>query len=345
MTDRLAMRRQGGWSLLEAATLLAVAGLFGVMLWNLLPVLRQAGGAPAQQAALEQARQALTGFVQSHGRLPWPAPPGSNDGLENAAAAGGAQALLPWKTLGLAADPRLGYQVRGALTSPAAVSFTPANPALPATELARTQRNDLDFCADLVRLQRADGAAATPPHAFAVSAQGDGQDAAPLRQETGVGELAAQLHCPAYLARAAGAAHSAFAAQDLRAIAALYATYSERHYDIRVAERDYADYQVSMAQLTVMLATYQVAHAAAMIAGMTIGTASAVISMGKSTAVLAAAGYSLKSASDTRDEKDKALDRAMVFRAATHVYQARVEDYARNEIDNAQLVLGRGLQP
>ncbi|MGK0624178.1 hypothetical protein [Bordetella bronchiseptica] len=45
MTDRLAMRRQGGWSLLEAATLLAVAGLFGVMLWNLLPVLRQAGGA------------------------------------------------------------------------------------------------------------------------------------------------------------------------------------------------------------------------------------------------------------------------------------------------------------
>ncbi|CCN17087.1 putative membrane protein, partial [Bordetella bronchiseptica MO211] len=101
MTDRLAMRRQGGWSLLEAATLLAVAGLFGVMLWNLLPVLRQAGGAPAQQAALEQARQALTGFgVQSHGRLPWPAPPGSNDGLENAAAAGGAQALLPWKTLG-----------------------------------------------------------------------------------------------------------------------------------------------------------------------------------------------------------------------------------------------------
>ncbi|WP_231859995.1 hypothetical protein [Bordetella parapertussis] len=143
----------------------------------------------------------------------------------------------------------------------------------------------------------------------------------------------------------AGAAHSAFAAQDLRAIAALYATYSERHYDIRVAERDYADYQVSMAQLTVMLATYQVAHAAAMIAGMTIGTASAVISMGKSTAVLAAAGYSLKSASDTRDEKDKALDRAMVFRAATHVYQARVEDYARNEIDNAQLVLGRGLQP
>ncbi|MFJ0780486.1 hypothetical protein WLV54_25445, partial [Bordetella bronchiseptica] len=149
----------------------------------------------------------------------------------------------------------------------------------------------------------------------------------------------------AYLARAAGAAHSAFAAQDLRAIAALYATYSERHYDIRVAERDYADYQVSMAQLTVMLATYQMAHAAAMIAGMTIGTASAVISMGKSTAVLAAAGYSLKSASDTRDEKDKALDRAMVFRAATHVYQARVEDYARNEIDNAQLVLGRGLQP
>ena len=147
---------QTGFSLLELAIGLAVTGVSGLLLWQLLPVSRQvAGGAPEQQL-LRRVQDTLEGYVLSQSRLPCPAP--DANGVESCGTGGVVVAgFLPWSTLGLSrTDGRLKYAVYRVTGSDLAASgalsyagYLP--PDMPPVEAhsPRTTRNGLDFCQSL----------------------------------------------------------------------------------------------------------------------------------------------------------------------------------------------------
>ena len=96
--------RQAGFSLVEMAIVMVIIGLMiGGLLTPLSVQLEQRKVADTQKA-LDQAREALTGFALRNGYLPCPAVSAAN-GLEDRSGAacrdGKRAGFLPWATLGL----------------------------------------------------------------------------------------------------------------------------------------------------------------------------------------------------------------------------------------------------
>jgi prepilin-type N-terminal cleavage/methylation domain-containing protein len=98
------MRRQDGFSLVEMAVVMVIAGLMIGGLLAPLSVQMEQRRIAETRAALDEARDALAGFALRNGYLPCPAVSASN-GLEdrsgNACRAGKRQGFLPWATLGV----------------------------------------------------------------------------------------------------------------------------------------------------------------------------------------------------------------------------------------------------
>lgn len=165
-------RPQHGFSLLELAVALAVVGVSGLLLWQLLPRSRELAEGQPESLRLERVRLAVEGYALAHSRLPCPASDGAA-GSEDCAPGAGSPATvaaagwLPWRSLGLAqGDGALKYgvyRVAGTdLSSASNRAYTPYLPpsraggyTLDSSGMAATS-NGLDLCLSLRQ------AAATP---------------------------------------------------------------------------------------------------------------------------------------------------------------------------------------
>lgn len=121
-------RAQNGFSLVEMAVVLVIAGfMIGGMLTPLSMQLEQRKAGETRKA-LDEAREALLGFALRNGYLPCPAVSASN-GLEDRNGAhcnGGKRAgFLPWVTLGLAKADSWGHIFRFSVTPEFANSRVP----------------------------------------------------------------------------------------------------------------------------------------------------------------------------------------------------------------------------
>ncbi|MBC9072731.1 prepilin-type N-terminal cleavage/methylation domain-containing protein [Thauera sp. CAU 1555] len=177
-----------GMTLVELAVVLAVVGVFALLIVQLSARQVAQRDSEAADAMLADAHNAVLGFVFAHDRLP--CPDTSGDGNENCGAEVG---RLPWRSLGLpaSAGPAVRYGVyHGAvsLSSPTArlETLTLLGSALVASHLPpAASGRGLDLCASLraaasapeaerLRIVQADGS--TLPAAFAL-AHGLGSDA------------------------------------------------------------------------------------------------------------------------------------------------------------------------
>lgn len=102
------MSRQGGFSLLELAIVLAMLALLAGSLLGALSGQQDDARRRDAQKQLDEIRETLLGFAASHGRLPCPAAPG----LDHLATSAGQEdcslehGVLPWASLGLTeSDP------------------------------------------------------------------------------------------------------------------------------------------------------------------------------------------------------------------------------------------------
>ena len=128
-------KRQGAFSLMEMAVVLAILGLLLIGVGKIFPALRgeTLQGQEPEQLAL--ADEAILGFALKNHRLPCPAPSGGN-GRERVAADGGCAATVgefPFHTLGLRLPARLRYGVwqdANASLTRASARHTPELPPL-----------------------------------------------------------------------------------------------------------------------------------------------------------------------------------------------------------------------
>lgn len=115
------VKKQGGFSLIEMAMVLLVAGLIGAAIWKLLPLLKPVDSRVTAQGQLDAAEQALSGFMLARHRLPCAATVAG--GVENCTVTTGR--WLPQATLGLSGQP-LRYGVYRNAPDPAVAASTAA---------------------------------------------------------------------------------------------------------------------------------------------------------------------------------------------------------------------------
>jgi prepilin-type N-terminal cleavage/methylation domain-containing protein len=120
--SRRSRQRSAGFSLIELALVLVVAGLLAGGLLPTLAMQREMRQREETQHHLEQARDALLGFVALHGRLPCadtdtdPAAAGWGEEEADCTAAAPTEGFLPFRTLGVSGgdawgNNRLVYRV------------------------------------------------------------------------------------------------------------------------------------------------------------------------------------------------------------------------------------------
>lgn len=126
-----------GFSLVELAIVLVVVSLLLVGLLGPLTAQQEQKRIMEAKRQLDEAREAIFGFLISNGRLPCPAEPSfasanTNAGIERAggcAAGANEVGVLPWRTLGIReVDPwgnRFTYRVSAAFADPATIAATP----------------------------------------------------------------------------------------------------------------------------------------------------------------------------------------------------------------------------
>lgn len=269
---------QSGWTLLELAVVLVVMALLATVLLPLLPLGARLSAEEQAQRDMQQAEQALLGYLRTHLRLPMADV--NVDGKEDAAYSG----LLPVSTLGLSSDVRLGYRVNTQLVSlPTANAYAPPLPVVAGVN-APTDTNGLDLCVKLGITQRLANSVATVEAGtgfqLVAGIGSDGQmpdisvfavpnapaSSSPdlIRSALGVGELYARLGCPDRVARTHAAAQAAVSAQSAVQLAQLQHEF--RQFNEEVARMDiqnartgiaFSEFDLALGALEVAMATVQ----------------------------------------------------------------------------------------
>lgn len=300
-----------GFSLLEMAVVLVIAGVIGALLWQVLPRL-QSASAPESTPIVElrTASDAVIGFALANSRLPCPDTDG--DGIEDCAGAAGT-GTLPQRTIGQLFPRPIRYGVNRLAGTDLARLTQRYFPNIPGAAPSPTPLNGLDLCIALrdgqASLMGLPVGAASVPSAFALASSGagdasgdgnlfDGLNAgggfvAPGSPITngyddyssamGFGELAQRLGCLTRLAEANGAARSAVAARDLYDLAVFYKDFryfaddATRTTDIEMAELTLAlaitDTLIAVAQLALAIADTAESFGAAAFAVVLAGVA------------------------------------------------------------------------
>lgn len=340
----------GGYTLVELSIVLVIAALIGMTLWQLVPrILRLPAVARLTAAPIDQAEQALQGFVMAHGRLPCPATAvGGTESCAPAAATG----WLPAATLGVHTRVAVRYGVyRGGAASAAldadlALARDRYAQMLPAGA-ALTNINGLDFCVALGNVLRAPGTfltagAASIPIAYGLATTGGngafaGLNAAPGRFEmtgtpksvgydndtrtVGAAELFGKIGCAGRLSAANGAARAAFAAHDADRLATMIVEF--RTFAITVRELN-----VTLASVGLALATADLVDAVATTAtaialavetagGLAAAVAGGALAIAAATASEAAAIASTVTSAQALNKARSQRDAAVTYRALT----------------------------
>ena len=294
-----ALRKPGGFSLIEVAVVLAIAVVIGLAIWKMLPALRGTTSQDTPQAQLLEAQQALEGFVVRQSRLP--CPDLDNDGLEDCASVASAGGL-PYKTLGLSAGSTVRY---GAFRNPnnvtltadadlvaAKLRYTPPVPPVPV--LAASVAGGLDFCVALKNaIAVSPGGVVTAgaiPVAYALVHPGENGRIEAVNTTTsfaigaaardatyddrvlsaGLSEMFGRVNCPERLGQANGAARASYAAYDIDREAEFHERF--RRFDVRVQTQNLA-----VANLNLLIA---IADAAITVMATAIGAAAAADTKG-----------------------------------------------------------------
>ena len=252
------MTRQRGFSLVELAVVLLIAGLIAVAVVRTLPLLLSPGDG-ADSRPFQDAADAVAGFAMAEARLP--CPDASGDGREECN--GDAIGRLPWRTLGIDRPPgALEYAAAPGLTDPPAGQRHRTAAPVGAQSNAV---NGLDTCADIItQLRDRDGVAvgahgdtftvayalARPPANHVPPAAGgaayflDGSDPGVHRSRThlvGPAGLSAQLDCPRRLAASHVGGRDVAVQTDLLALKRQLTAFRDNALAVRRANQDNLD--------------------------------------------------------------------------------------------------------
>jgi prepilin-type N-terminal cleavage/methylation domain-containing protein len=299
-----------GFTLIEIAIVLAIAAALGLAVWRLYPAMHSATTVDVPASALDEAKNAIAGFVLRAHRLPCPASDTVNNstGLENCAV-GASVGSLPYATLGLGATPALRGLRYGVYRNANAVITQDADLAqlkaryLPLTPVVFSSgANGLDFCVGLKNAMVAPTSLSANangmPIAYGLAHAGqngvfDGlqTSAAPTFElstkpatvsyddrvaTVGMGELFAHLRCVERLSAVNGSVRALYAAYDTDRVARQYADYRAFAERVRLNGKTFA--AIALAQATVDLAIAGVSNlSAATLTAATGGGAVAVL--------------------------------------------------------------------
>lgn len=261
-------RGQQGFSLVEVAISLLIAGLVSAAVFALIPAGMQVLKADSQERQMALAEQALLGNLRA--TLQLPAADTDGDGRANKGKHAG---WLPVRDLGLPSNVRILYQVQPELVLPLTSQFSPRIPDGTGINPS-SQINGLDLCLHLLDLQksapdlpgiefpaayalainnnRADASADVGSSATAFPLPGRTDNAHGLTQAAGITELAGRLACTDRIGRAQGAAQSAAAAYSIAQVAEFNARF--RKFDVRTAVALQAATDAGMAAAVASLA-------------------------------------------------------------------------------------------
>lgn len=320
-----ARRHSAGFSVVELSVALALAGVVGLVAWQMLPASRGVAEGDTPQLRLRQAQDAVEGFVLRTHRLPCPATVG---GTGSEVCGSDSFGELPWRTLGLPRfDVPLRYGVYRTPTADLAMASAKYSPTLPPSPVLApaaynpSQVNGLDLCQSL-RLATAAPAgllAGGVPVAYAVADAGTdrvfnlpytatfplpGTPSTPTFDDriaaTGLGELSARLSCVTRMGEAQAAARSAYAAFDIYRDADMFDRFRGFAYQVRISDRKLAEATVALASLDMLIAIGTTASAVSLAAnsvGVGAGTvAAAVLGIGAASAALVVSSVQLASA-------------------------------------------------
>lgn len=350
---RRALRKRGGFSLIEVAVVLAVAAVIGLAIWKILPALRGTTSQDSPQAQLLEAQQALEGFVVRQSRLP--CPDADNDGFEDCtgtASAGG----LPYKTLALTSGSTIRY---GAFRNPNTVTLTadadlvtaklrysPPVPPVPAP--VASPIGGLDFCVALKNAIAVSPSgvvsAGAIPVAYALVHPGEngrfelvntttsfamGSAARDANYDdrvlsAGLSEMFGRVNCPERLGMADGAARASYAAYDIDREAEFHERF--RRFDVRVQIQNLAvanmNLLIAIADASITLMETAIgAAAAADTKGVTLvlSVIALPLAVAQSAYDLAQAILAVPEAQTALDESRANLVSATAFRVGTNL--------------------------
>jgi prepilin-type N-terminal cleavage/methylation domain-containing protein len=384
------MTRHGDWgfSLIELAIALVVIGIMAAAVPKVFPSLRQLIFKQASQQALNEANNALLGFIVGNSRLP--CPDGDTDGNEDCLDSGGNLQMtggLPYRTLGLSAPIRNFYgqrlvyavyrnsNVTNNLDADLATAKNRFEPYLP-NGVTAGNTNGLDFCQAVRNAALTANSNLFPyvgsgvglisqafiladpgaTNADGMGGQFDGSNNGwnfelPGRsltqgyddqvKSTGFNRLAAELNCPAVMAKVNGAARTAYSADDIKQLQSFY-------YDFRVWDAVVKGDNLAMASIKVAIAAVNTGIVTTQIAtdvALDFETAGALAATTIASAAIAVAATAADDIMTGLAEVDAitALASAVAQATAALTSKTDADAFAAAQLSAALVVDGKGL--